>query len=147
MRLALFQVLEVVSQTKAIKDKVTLLQQHDSVPLRTILKYALDPNIQWDLPDTDPPYTPCPHPGQETRLMSETRRLYLFVKGGNPNISQIKREMLYIELLESVHPDDALLLNSVKNKKIPYKGITAKLVNEAFPNLIEEKQQQNESQQ
>lgn len=144
MRLALFQVLEAASKEKASKDKVAVLQQHDSGPLRMILKYALDPNIVWDLPDTDPPYTPCPHPGQETRLISEARRLYLFIRGGNPNLSQIKREALYIELLESIDPKDAVLLNSIKNKKIPYKGITAKLVNEAFPDLIEEKKQQNE---
>lgn len=144
MRLAIFQVLELVSKAKATKDKVTLLQQHDSVPLRTVLKYALDPAIEWDLPDTDPPYTPCPHPGQETRLISEARRLYLFIKGGNPNLSTIKRESLYIELLESIHPEDAVLLNAMKNKKLPYKGITLKTVNEAFPGLIEETKQENE---
>jgi hypothetical protein len=144
MRLAIFQILELVSKAKTTKDKVAFLQQHDSGPLRTVLKYALDPNIRWDLPDTDPPYTPCPHPGQETRLISEARRLYLFVKGGNPNLSTIKREYLYIELLESVHPEDAVLLNAIKNKRLPYKGITLKVVNEAFPGLIEETEQENE---
>jgi hypothetical protein len=139
MRLALFQVLQQASETTGTNNKIEFLRQHDSNPLRTLLQYALDPSIEWDLPDTDPPFKPCPHPGQETRLISEARRLYLFIKGGNPNLNKIRREALFIELLESIHPNDAILLNAVKNKKIPYKGITAKLVNEAFPGLIGEK--------
>lgn len=139
MRLAIFQVIQQASEQSGTQSKVDFLRQHDSNPLRMVLKYALDPNIEWDLPDSDPPYKPCDYPGQETRLISEARRLYLFLKGGNPNLNKIKREALYIELLESIHPEDAKLLNAAKNKKIPYKGITAKLVNEAFPGLIEEK--------
>ena len=72
------------------------------------------------------------------RLMSEARRLYLFIRGGNPNLTKIKREALYIELLESIHPEDAKLLISIKDKKIPYKGITLKIIKEAFPILIED---------
>jgi hypothetical protein len=139
MRLALFQVLQQASEISGTNNKVEFLRQHDSNPLRTLLAYALDPAIEWDLPDTDPPFKPCPHPGQETRLISEARRLYLFIKGGNPNLNKIRREALFIELLESIHPSDAILLNAAKNKKIPYKGITAKLVNEAFPGIIGEK--------
>lgn len=139
MRLALFQVLQQASEQSGAAAKVEFLRRHESNPLKTILKYALDPNIQWDLPDSEPPYKPCPYPGQETRLITEVRRLYLFIEGGNPNLNKIKREALYIELLESIHPEDAKLLCAVKNKKIPYKGINLKLVNEAFPGLIEEK--------
>jgi hypothetical protein len=139
MRLALFQVLQQASEQSGTAGKAQFLQQHDSGPLRMILKYALDPNITWDLPEGEPPYKPCPHPGQETRLLTEARRLYLFLEGGNPNLKKIRREALYIELLESIHPDDAKLMVAIKDKKIPYKGITAKVVNEAFPGLIEEK--------
>lgn len=139
MRLALFQVLQQASEQSGTAGKVEFLRKNDSGPLRMILKYALDPNIEWDLPDSDPPFKPCVYPGQETRLISEARRLYLFIKGGNPNLNKVRREALFIELLESIHPEDATLLNAVKNKKIPYKGITSKLINEAFPGLLEEK--------
>lgn len=142
MRLALFQILQQTSELSGTAAKVEFLRKHDSNPLRMILKYALDPNIEWDLPDTDPPYKPCDYPGIEARLIAEARRLYLFLKGGNPNLNKFKREALYIELLESIHPEDAKLLNSAKNKKIPYRGITTKLVNEAFPGLVEEKKAQ-----
>jgi hypothetical protein len=139
MKLGISEILKKTSEIKSTTDKVVFLRQNDNNALKQLVKYALDPNIVWDLPATDPPYKPCPYPGQELRLMSEVRRLYLFIRGGNPNLTKIKRETLYIELLESVHPEDATLLNSCKNKKLPYKGLTAKLFNEAFPGLIEEK--------
>jgi hypothetical protein len=139
MRLGLFEVLKRTSEISSYPERVAFLRQHDGGPLRQILKFALDPNIVWDLPDTDPPYKPCIYPGQENILMAESRRLYLFIRGGNPNLKQVRREALYIELLETVHPDDAILLNHAKNKKLPYKNLTVKLVNEAFPGLIEEK--------
>jgi hypothetical protein len=138
MRLGIFQVLEQASKLKGVEEKINFLRANNSPALQTILKYALDPTIVWDLPTGAPPFKPCPYPAQEMRLMAETRRLYLFVKGGNPNLTKLKRESLYIELLESVHPEDANLLISVKDKKIPYKGITIKLIKEAFPGLIVE---------
>ena len=138
MRLGLFQILEEVSKLKSNEDKINFLRSQDNKALIALLKYAYDPSIIWDLPEGAPPYTPCPYPAQELRLMSEVRRLYLFIKGGNPNLTKMKRESLYIELLESVHPKDAELLNAIKDKKIPYKGINVKLVKEAFPGLIEE---------
>jgi len=59
----------------------------------------------------------------------------LFIEPVNTNVHQIKRESLFIDLLESIHPEEAKLVCSVKDKKIPYKGITKKLVKEALPNL------------
>lgn len=145
MRLGIFQILEQTSKLKSTEEKIAFLRANDSAALQNILKYAFDPSIVWDLPDGEPPYKPCPYPGQEMRLMSEVRRLYLFVKGGNPNLTKIKREALYIELLESIHPEDAKLLNAVKSKKIPYKGITSKLVKEAWPGLIMEQTNEEQS--
>jgi hypothetical protein len=138
MRLGIFQILEETSKLKSNEEKINFLRSSGSPALHQILKYALDPSIVWDLPEGAPPYTPCIYPAQEMRLLAETRRLYLFLKGGNPNLTKLKREALYIELLESIHPEDAKLLVSIKDKKIPYKGITAKLIKEAFPGLIEE---------
>lgn len=138
MRLGIFQILEETSKLKGNEEKINFLRTNSSPALQQILKYALDPSIVWDLPEGAPPFNPCIYPAQEMRLFAETRRLYLFLKGGNPNLTKLKREALYIELLESIHPEDAKLLVSIKDKKIPYKGINAKLIKEAFPGLIEE---------
>lgn len=138
MRLGIFQILEQASKFKTNEEKIDFLRSNSSAGLQSILKYTFDPSIVWDLPDGDPPFAPCKYPAQETRLLTEIRRLYLFIKGGNPNLSKLRREALFIELLESIHPEDAKVLLSAKNKKIPYKGITLKLIKEAFPDLIPE---------
>ena len=62
--------------------------------------------------------------------------MYLFIENGSPNLSQAKREMLFVGLLETIDPEDAKLLLAVKNKEIPYPTITKKLVNDAFPGFL-----------
>ena len=47
---------------------------------------------------------------------------------------------LFIEMLESVAPADAKLLCAIKEKKLPWKGITPEIVNEAFPGLLPNEQ-------
>jgi hypothetical protein len=69
-------------------------------------------------------------------LYQEQRRLYLFIAGGHPDLSQLRRETLFIQVLESIPPEEAELLLAVKDKKLPYKGITKEIVQEAFPGLL-----------
>ena len=71
-------------------------------------------------------------------LYSVVRKLYLFIEGGNPNLTKMKREQLFINLLESIDKDDAELLVSIKDKKMPYKLITRKFVEKVYPGLINE---------
>lgn len=113
-------------------EKVKCLAANPSVA--PILKFAYDPDIVWLLPDTDPPYTPCDFANLDNELYSQLRKLYLFVKGGNDNLSGIKRERLFIDMLESVLPADAKLLLAIKNKTLPY-DISSKIVLQAFPGL------------
>jgi hypothetical protein len=140
MRLGIFQILEKAAEQKAVADRIAVLHENNSAALQTILKYAYDPAIVWDLPEGTPPYKPCPYPAQEMRLFAEVRRLYLFIKGGNPNLNKLRRETLFIELLESIHPDDAKVLIAIKDKKLPHKSLNMKVIKEAFPGLIEEQQ-------
>jgi hypothetical protein len=58
------------------------------------------------------------------------------MEGGNPNLKPIKREQIFIQMLEAVSADDAQLLIAMKDKKSPYKNITKDIVNEAFPGLL-----------
>jgi len=136
MRLGIGEILKQVSESKTKEEKLEILRKHDSATIRTILKYALDPNIKWDLPAGNPPYKPCQFLDQQSMLYQETRRLYLFLEGGNTNLKPIKREALFINLLESVHPLDAEVLLAAKDKKLPHKNITVNIINEAYPGLI-----------
>lgn len=138
MRLGISEVLELVSKEPTKQGKIDLLRKHYTPALAQFIRAALDPAFVWDLPEGSVPYKPNPYPGQENNLVQEIRRFYLFFKGGNPNLSKVRREFLFIQLLESLSPKDAELVIAAKDKKLPYKGLTVKLFNEAYPNLIQE---------
>jgi hypothetical protein len=133
---AISWILDYTDKLKTKEERIDCLRQNDSEPMRIILKYALDPNIEWLLPEGDPPYKPETEDGLESRLYSQARTLYLFVKGGNDNLLQLRREYLFVNLLETIHPEDAKLLLAVKDKKLPYKNINAKLIKEVYPGLL-----------
>jgi hypothetical protein len=129
------EIIEKAAELKTKKEKVDFLRQNDSSALRTVLKYTADPQIKFLLPDSDPPFKLSEAKESQGMLYSEARRLYLFVEGGNPNLTPFKREMLFVQLLEAVDPKDAQLLLQVKNKKLP-KGLDKKLIQEAFEGLL-----------
>lgn len=139
MRLGISEILSNTSKLSSDEEKIQYLQANDSVPLKQILKYTFDKTIKFNLPEGEPPFTPNAVPGSQTNLYQEARRLYLFIEGsGAPNLPTMKRENLFIQSLEFVDPQDAKLLCAMKDKMMPYEGITGSLVNQAFPGLIVE---------
>ena len=131
---------EIATKINNAKDKprkLKVLQDHDSLSLRMVLKGAFDPNIKWLLPKGDDiPYTPndAPIGTEHTILSQEAKRLYLFTEGGDNTISQNKRETTFVQMLEGLSAEEAEFLVAVVNKKVnnKYKGFTANLVKEAF---------------
>ena len=132
---------EVGKATKKA-DKIAILHKNSSAALKQILGLTYDPRVNWLLPEGEPPYKPLSKSAdQETGLLQETRRLYLFVEGDSEaqrNLSSLRREQLYVSMLESIDPDDAKVLLAMKTGKLPYKGLTRKLVAEAFPNMAKD---------
>ena len=130
---------EIAMKVNNAKDKprkLKVLQDHDSVALRQVLKGAFHPDIKWSLPKGDVPYTPndAPLGTDHTILSQEAKKLYLFIEGGDNTISQNKREMTFVQMLEGLSAEEAEFLIAVVNKKVnnKYKGFTANLVKEAF---------------
>lgn len=146
MKLGIAEILEQTSKLKSTDDKIEYLRRNWSPALGTVLKYAYDPSIKWLLPSGIPPFKTNPFVDQQSTLYAEARRLYLFIEGGNPNLTKVKRELLFIQFLENLDPADANLMVHVKDKKIPYKGITSKLIQQAFPGLLPEKERQQSEQ-
>lgn len=133
---SLASILEMASQPEDVADRVAILREHDMPALRQILFYMYSPSVKFSLPAGDPPYTPFTQEDVPYRLYNEMRRLYLFIEGGHPTLTQPKREMLFVELLESVAPEDAILLIAVKDKKAPWKKLAKNVVQKAFPELL-----------
>ena len=130
---------EIAMKVNNAKDKprkLKVLKDHDSIPLRQVLKGAFDPSIEWLLPQGDVPYTAndAPVGTEHTLLQQEAKRLYLFTKGGDNTLSNNKRETLFIQMLEGLSAEEAEFLVTVVNKKVnnKYKGFTANLVKDAF---------------
>lgn len=125
---------EIINKAKVMPEAqaIEFLRANDSVPLRHVLKLGLCNTIEILLPPGDPPYKPSEAVESQGMFYSEARKMYLFVRGGNDSLRPLKREMLFIQMLEAVHPEDAKMLLLMKDKKIP---LSASLVNNAFPDL------------
>ena len=132
-----FEVIDKVAETKAKKDKVALLKQHDSTALRSLLRATYDDSLQFNLPKGNPPYTESSENSFPSNLHIQVKRLPKFIGTVKEGIDRINVESQFISMLESVHPREAELLCLMKDKKsIP--GVTKAVVKEAFPNLIPE---------
>jgi len=130
---------EIFTKINNAKDKpkkIEVLRQYDSPGMRMILKGAFDPKIEWELPEGTPPYieNEAPAGTEHTYLEVEAKRLYNFAKGGNDTINKIRKETLFIQMLEGLHASEAKVLIDVKNKSLnkTYKGLTSDMVKEAF---------------
>jgi hypothetical protein len=134
---------EVVAETgklKSTSEKVAHLQKNDSFALRTVVQATYDPSIEFLIPNTPPPWNKNEYEDEaKAMLISDSRRLRIFVKGGGyDNIKPVKRESLFISFLEDIDNDDAELLANYMICKKPFKGISLKVIKEAFPQLIKE---------
>ena len=134
-----YEILEWCSKGKNKQEKINRLHKNSGPALKAILGHTFNPNVNWLLPEGNPPYKPVDSSAEiEGQFTGELRRLYLFVEGpteAQQSLTPKRREQLFIDLLEAIHPDDANLLCSMKDGKLPFTGITRKLVSEAFPNL------------
>ena len=139
-RLLLSEILRKVSNAKTKAEKIALLQKHNTNALRQVLIINFDDSVISMLPEGDGPYTPndAPIGTDHTRLESEYKGLYRFVKGGQDKLPSLKRETMFVQLLEGLSAEEAELLCLAKDKKITskYKRITKAVVQEAFPGIV-----------
>lgn len=144
-RREIWEVLDNVSKAETKTDQVATLRKYDTIPLRQILQMAYDPNLQWLLPRSAPPFTSSDDYNHPTTFHREYKRMGRFFKGmGFDDLANVKRESQFIQILEGIHPKDAeilvaLLDNSFTTK---YPVISEDLVREAFPNLLPAKVQE-----
>lgn len=135
MKLLISEVLQKAHSAKTKAEKVKILQDNVSQALKSILIINYDESIESMLPEGAPPYNKNEAPAgtEHTRLEHEARILHHFFKGGS-NISGMKREQMFIQLLEGLHPDEAEVVIAAKDKSLGKKyKVTKACVSEAFP--------------
>lgn len=111
------------------KDTAQLGKYRDNAALKFIFQYAFIPEQKFDLPEGAPPYKEDPGPlgMSPANFVMETKKLYIFTKARELN--KVRKEHLFVQLLENIHPSEAKVLIAVKDQKLNklYKNITANL--------------------
>ena len=134
------EILLDVKESKSVGEKIKILQKNDSRELRGILELTYDNRLTWALPEGNPPYEPLDKSmDNQGMLYSEMRRMYVFLEG-KANVSQARREQMFVQILETVDPDDAKLLIEAKDRKI--KGCSKATVKQAFPDFLNDEANQ-----
>ena len=131
------EVIDAANAKKTIKERIEFLSQKKYAErdiIRRLVFMSYNKSIDILLPPTDPPYKPSEQPkGMNTPFDSESRRLSIFVKGlGYDDMNQSKRENIFIQILESIDPDDSKIFLAATQKKFRIKGLTVPQLNKIF---------------
>jgi len=133
------EILDLVHEQETDEDKVKILQQYTNDALKTLLIWNFDESIISLLPTGEVPYQPNESPlgVDHSSLRRDYKNLYNFVKGGNDSLSKIRRETIFIQILESLHPNEAEVLILVKDKNLEDKyDISFDVVKQAYPDIV-----------
>ena len=158
-----FEVLSLASKQRSNAKKVEVLRKYEHNSIKAIFIWNYDDSSISLLPPGEVPYSSLKDEqnssgtlstkiGQQTSTMQfnttvntnqgfttlrrEWTKLYNFLKGGNDKLNRLRRETMFIQILEGLHPLDAEILCLVKDKKLydKYK-ITKENVSEAYPDI------------
>ena len=162
-----FEVLDVASKQRSKAKKVEVLQKYKHPSLVTLFVWNFDTSIITLLPEGEVPYGTNKEDQNATgsltgkindavgkmaemgsnslgsqdqgkaSIRAEYKKFYNFCKGGNPGLSSLRRETMFINILEGLHPLEAELLCLVKDKKLQEKyKITKEVVSTAYPEIV-----------
>ena len=136
----IWEVLEAVDKEKKASDKITILQHYNSAALTDVLRGFYDKRVQFELPKGEAPPYEASTDSPPSNLLRKNIMFKYFVKGiaACTALGQIKREKLFVQLLESIHAKDSRIVCNMINKG-RLRGISSKLVLEAFPGLYPSK--------
>jgi hypothetical protein len=138
IKLTPFEILDKASQYKVRQKAAEYLKKHESYELKTILQGALDYRITFDLPEGIPAFLrDNSPPGVSHTAPKKTYDKLKYLVKGNP-LPRIKKEKIFLEILETINAKDTELVIAMKDKKFAelYPTIDAEVVNMAWPNLI-----------
>tara|TARA_B100000700_G_C14937054_1_gene804848 strand:- start:752 stop:1261 length:510 start_codon:yes stop_codon:yes gene_type:complete len=134
------EILELVSEQRSKAKRVEILKEYRDDSLTAVLIWNFDERVQSAIPDGQVPYEPndVPVGTDHTSLRREWKTLYHFIKGGNNTLSSLRRESMFIQLLEGLHPKEAEIICLVKDKELEseYPKVTIDVVKEAFPDIV-----------
>ena len=162
-----FEVLDAASKQRSKAKKVEVLQRYKHPSLVTLFVWNFDQSIVSMLPEGPVPYGTNRDDQNATGTLSsriddavskmaemgstslgsqdqgqasiraEYKKFYNFCKGGNPTLSNLRRETMFINILEGLHPLEAEILIFVKDKNLETKyKISKEVVSTAYPEIV-----------
>ena len=132
------EILELVSEQKNDLGKISLLKEYECDALKSLFIWNFDDSVISLLPPGKVPYKPNENPlgTDHSSLRREQRNLYMFVKGGNDALSTIRRETIFIQMLEGLHPKEADIIVAVKDGDLEdMYDIPFEVVEDAYPDI------------
>ena len=160
-----FEILELVSKQRSNINKVEVLKKYRNDALVSILIWNFDESIISLLPQGDVPYSRVEEQSsfndtlsaslskankveglsradefireRHTSIRNEFENFYNYLQGGNPGLSSLRRETMFIQMLEGLHPLEAEIMCLVKDKRLTNKyKISFDTVKEAYPDIV-----------
>lgn len=136
----IYEIFEEFEKAETRQQKIEVLRKNDRMTLRNVLQGAFHPAIKYNIKKA-PEYKRSDSPPglAYANLDTEFRRVYLFVEGSkkaDPNLTPERREHLLIQLLETLEAKEAEVFMNMIMKNLKVKGLTQKIVEEAFPGLL-----------
>jgi len=146
MKTAIPQIFEEVEKAGSKESKIKVLRSYETPVLIGILQVNFNPDVKIHLPEGEPPFkkdTSIPLGYSETNLYTEWRRMYIWLDE-NINLTRMRKEQLFTQMLEGIHWTEAEAVCLAKDKKLQtkYKSLKEDLVREAFPNILPAKKKQ-----
>jgi hypothetical protein len=163
----IFEILNAAAKQRSNAKKVEVLQKYSHPSLKTLFIWNFDETIQSALPPGDVPYSAVNEMDSfkgtlsekitdavgkmeelgtnslgsqdqgRSSIRKEYQRFYNFVKGGNDSLSSLRRETMFINVLQGLHPLEAEIICLVKDKKLETKyKISKENVSQAYPDII-----------
>jgi hypothetical protein len=162
----IFEVLNLANKQRSNAGKVQVLKKYEDPSLKAILIWNFDESIVSLLPPGDVPYASTGEQNSFSGTLSqkiddavgkmaemgsnslgandqgrstirkEYTMFYNFLKGGNDSLSSLRRETMFINILQGLHPLEAEIVCLVKDKRLTEKyKLTKEIVSEAYPDI------------
>jgi len=139
------ELLEAVDSERVKSKKLDILRTHGEDSFKMTMIWNFDESVISMLPEGPVPYQPVEGDvqaskdqgvPQRTTIRNSARQFYRFIKGGDDALNKIKRESIFINILQTLPQPEAEILVLVKDKALNTKyNITKELVAEAYPEI------------
>jgi hypothetical protein len=134
------ETLEEVAKAKTRDQKREVLKKRENLATKILLQLNYHPDAKWLLPPGAPPYEPAKQGDMTSNSFHyEVKKLDYYTDPSPHPLSELpmlRREAMFVGLLERLDPQDAEMMIAIKDKKLSYKGLTYKLVKDTWPDLL-----------